>query len=42
MLSFIPRREIEANIGVTGDVLEEFAVLPQTLQLLRCYGHLIG
>src|SRR6266852_7869930 len=35
MLRFIPRCEIEAHIGVAGYVLEEFAVFPQTLHLLR-------
>src|SRR5260370_33598430 len=35
MLRFIPRCEIEAHIGVAGNMLEEFAVFPQTLHLLR-------
>src|SRR5216684_3262072 len=42
MLSFISRGEIEANVRVAGDMLEEFAALPQTLQLFRRYRHLVG
>ena len=42
MLSFMPRSEIEANVGVAGDMLEELAVLLQALQLLRCHTHFIG
>ena len=35
MFRFIPGSKIEANVGVTRDMFEEFAVLPQKLQLLR-------
>src|SRR6266566_1954082 len=42
MFRFIARREVEADVSASGDMLKQLAELSQALQLLRRQTHLIG